>query len=226
MGTSCVKAAHGYTIVELLVTILIVTIFAASVGMLAVKLLTLHEKNREDAYVREKLLDICAIYADYLSLGSSIGTNNFETIVKYRMETGGVSFETGVVSHVTHLISALNPLKKTVDLGTYTLKDGNMKVAKSFSWNGDASLIVHNGNMFARIVGFMIRPLRYTGDPELTWTADGGQEELTGEPVSQMTDAAFGYLELTAQYQSADDNRLNTVRAGRLVRLWNWKAEK
>ena len=105
--------AQGFTVVELMVTIVIVAFLSATVGTFVCKLLTIQERDREEAYIREKLTDICGAYADFLSIGSSIssttGVSNQETVVKYRSETGGVSLETGIVTRVAYLVAAMNP---------------------------------------------------------------------------------------------------------------------
>ena len=110
----------GYTVVELMVTIVIVSVLAATVGMFFVKLLTIQEREREEAYIRERLSDICGVYADFISIGSSFSTatnlSDQATVVKYRQETGGVSLETGLVSRVAYLTSLMNTTNKTIDL--------------------------------------------------------------------------------------------------------------
>ena len=58
---------RGYTVVELMVTIVIVAVLAATLGMFFVKLLRIQEREREEAYIRERLADICAAYADFVS---------------------------------------------------------------------------------------------------------------------------------------------------------------
>lgn len=208
---------NGYTIVELMVTIVIVSVLAATVGVLFVKLLTLQEQEREEAYVREKLVDICGTYADYLSIGSSISTLTNQVdrsvVVKYRQETGGVSLETGVVSHVTHLISSMNTDNKTLDLNTYALKFGELERNFSRSANGNASLIPLAG----AIVDCTITPLN------VGYLKSDEESRFAG---FQTSDAALGYLQVSARYQIKNNHRgieVRTASAGRIVRLWNHK---
>ena len=207
----------GYTIVELMVTIVIVSVLAASVGIFFVKLLTLQERDREDAYIREKLSDICGLYADYLSLGKSFSWNldisNRMTVVKYRMETGGVSFETGVVSRVGRMTSMMNLTNRNVELVVDAYRDGRLMSDLSRSLTGDARLIPLAGDM----VEFRITPLS-------TPTSVVNVEEDSELVGMQTSDAAMGYLEVKARYAVKNEDGeivTNSVAAGRVVRLWN-----
>lgn len=207
----------GYTIVELMVTIVIVSVLAASVGIFFVKLLTLQERDREDAYIREKLSDICGLYADYLSLGKAFSWNldisNRMTVVKYRMETGGVSFETGVVSRVGRMTSMMNLTNRNVELVVDAYRDGRLMSDLSRSLTGDARLIPLAGDM----VEFRITPLS-------TPTSVVNVEEDSELVGMQTSDAAMGYLEVKARYAVKNEDGeivTNSVAAGRVVRLWN-----
>ena len=147
----------GYTIVELMVTIVIVSVLAATLGVFFVKLLNIQEREREEAYVREKLADICGEYADKLSIGSSIiNTSTNATIVKYRQETGGVSLETGLVTRVAYLSSFLNSTNDTVDMGIFSFENQDLirKIARRAS--GDAYLLPLTADM----VSCTLTPLR------------------------------------------------------------------
>ena len=201
----------GYTIVELMVTIVIVSLLTAVLGTFVVKLLTLQEMDREEAYVREKLVDICGFYADFLSVGSSFGTNRFQMAVKYRQEAGGISFETGRISRVVHMISSV----------TNDLFVSDVHVAKSegglFSRNlnqisGDGWL----RNVMASNLTFSISPIGSIEPPKL--------EEDSSLPGLLVTDAALGCLRVSAQYASEDERgrlAMKTVAVERVVRLWN-----
>ena len=187
---------RGSTVVELMVTIVIVTVLAASVGTFIVKLLTLRENDREDAYIREKLIDVCGTYADLLSVGSSINTNGPGMQVTYRQETGGVSFETGVVSQVTSLISDVT--NGIVKLNVYGLELEESILKEVRQANGNADLIPQAGN----IVSCTVTPINATD-----WQS-----------------AALGNLRLEARYQVRNgDGNIETkvTRVERIVRLWN-----
>lgn len=187
---------RGYTVVELMVTIVIVAILAATVGTFIVKLLTLHENDREDAYIREKLIDICGTYADMLSVGSLINTNRFGLQVTYRRETGGISLETGVVSRVTSLASTVT--NGTVKVDAYGLELGESILRRVRHANGNAALIPQTGN----IVSCTVTPVN----------------------AEILESAALGNLSLEARYQVRnEDGNLETrvTRVERIVRLWN-----
>lgn len=190
---------RGYTIIELMVTIVIVSVLAATVGTFVVKLLMFQEKDREEAYIREKLVDICGIYADFLSVGSSVSVEtNLMTkpmSVTYRREVGGVSLETGTVSRVTSLDASLDASTGTVKLNVYGIEGTNIVERLFRTMNGNASLIPLSGNL----VNCTITPLNGKG-------------------------GALGNLSVSAQYQVRDEyGRLVTkfANAERIVRLWN-----
>lgn len=187
---------RGSTVVELMVTIVIVTVLAASVGTFIVKLLTLRENDREDAYIREKLIDVCGTYADLLSVGSSINTNGPGMQVTYRQETGGVSFETGVVSQVTSLISDVTNGMVKLNVYGLELEESILKYVRQA--NGNADLIPQVGN----IVSCTVTPINATD-----WQS-----------------AALGNLRIEARYQvrNGDGNiEIKATRVERIVRLWN-----
>lgn len=92
------SAAHraAFTIVELLVVTLIVTILAVSVGQMIAAALTLEQQYREESDVMESLADTMAYVERYVSLANNLTTNgNGVAVATFRMEAGGVSFETG-----------------------------------------------------------------------------------------------------------------------------------
>lgn len=188
---------RGYTIVELMITVLLVTVLAATVGTFIVKLLTLQETDREDAYIREKLVDICGAFADVLSVGSSVNPTGQGMIVKYQQETGGVSLETGVVSHVTVLTQLLNVVNKTLDLNVYGLELGSNVLKLARKLDGTASLI----------------PLK-----EIPDIVNCDVQSLNGE------NAALVRLQVSAQYENKNvrgEFEMMTTRVERIVRLWN-----
>ena len=204
---------HGYTIVELMVTIVIVSILAATVGTFFVKLLNIRESEREEAYIREKLADICGAYADAMSVGSSFGTRTnllthaMDMKVNYRQETGGVSLETGKVVGVTQMISSLNTTNKTVDLSLYGFNQGELVKKLQRMAKGDAALMPLLGDM----VSCTIRPLNCN-----TGGVDGDGY--------LMNNAALGYLEVKAEYKvknKTGETVWENATAGRVVRLWN-----
>lgn len=212
------NARCGYTVVELMVTIVIVSVLAATVGTFFAKLLTLQENEREDAYIREKLVDICGACADALSVGSTLGTyytpSNHEMVVKYRQETGGVSLETGVVSRVAYLTLSLAATNRNVVVGVDGFDRGALVRKLTRQINGDADLIP----LLGRLVSCTITPVNAN---------NAVLEQLDGDIRSlnyATTDAALAYLEVKAQYQVKDidgEVRKKTVSAGRMVRLWN-----
>lgn len=204
----------GYTVVELLVTIAIVSVLAATVGMFFVKLLRIQERDREEAYIREKLADVCGAYADAISVASSFGVRTnaisgcMDMRVDYRHETGGVSLETGKVTRVAHLTSEINVTNRTVDLKVIGFEQRELVEKLSRSARGDALLLPLAGDM----VSCTIRPLNVDGDPA---------QDATGFAMSH---AALGYLQVTAKYIVRNDDgqpEVRTVSAGRVVRLWN-----
>ena len=217
---------RGYTVVELMVTVVIVAVLAVTLGVFFVKLLSIREREREEAYIREKLSDICGMYADALSVGSSVSTktnlDNQATIVKYRHETGGVSLETGVVTRVGYLTSLLNTTNRTVDLNVYAFERGhksqifanekeNLSRKLTRRASGDARLIPLAGDM----VSCTITPLNCVGQP-------GADNEFAGFVAA--TNAALVYLQVSARYSVEDDDGnivKKTATARRVVRLWN-----
>lgn len=208
---------RGYTIVELMVTIVVVSVLAAIIGIFIVKLLTIQEREREEAYIRERLSDVCSRYADFVSIGSSfsVSTNSFSqtTLVKYQQETGGVSLETGLVSRVAYLESLINITNNTIDLNIFYATDENDTEggysAISRIMRGDAALIPFISDM----VDLKIIPLTST-------------ESVSDEnfPFYQTTDAALGKLVVTARYKVKNDEGLleeKAISVERVIRLWN-----
>lgn len=213
---------RGLSAIELMVTICLVVIIAAVVGVFLVKLLRIQEQEREEAYIREKLADICAIYADYISVGSSfhinINSNSVDPIllIKYRQEAGGVSLETGRVSRVAYLTAKVNTKCEdeigAMKLDIFSRDPEGVTKRHSDSMNGNASLIPLLGN----VVSCTITPLNNN------WIEDGTNEDGTNS--YKKTDAALGLLSVTAKYEIENDDgelETKTVTAERVVRLWN-----
>ena len=200
-------------------------------GACFVKLMTLREREREDAYVREKLSDVCAAYADALSIGSAIvNTSTNATIVKYRQETGGVSLETGLVSRVVYVASTMNAESGTMDLDIYSFNPKESDIDRRITRkvrrraNGDAALLPLPGEM----VSCTLTPLR--GNGLAINIQDMSEEELrlcekmVPSAAYQVAETALGYLEAKARYWIKEDDGglvAKTVTVGRVVRLWN-----
>ena len=117
------RCRWGYTLVELMATITIVAVLAATVGMFFARLLSLQEREREEAYIRERLAEVCGVLADDLSVAASFGTRirpvEQDIIVAYREETGGVSLETGRVSRVAQLVLTTSATNRAAALNVY-----------------------------------------------------------------------------------------------------------
>ncbi len=219
---------RGYTVVELMVTIAIVSVLAATVGMFFVKLLNIQEHEREEAYVRERLADVCGAYADALSIGSAFITgatsSNRMTIVKYRQETGGVSLETGTVTRVAYLKSAMNPTNNTVDLDIFGIELGTLDLKMSRKARGDASLIPLPADMLSCTISPLCKtkpPSVLNGD-DVTCFSEMLPHVSTQDTLLQ--NAALGWLEVKAHYKVKNDEGefvQKIVKTGRVVRLWN-----
>lgn len=203
------RSLSGFTIVELMVIIVIVVVLSTTVGMFVVKLWTLHEKDREEAYIREKLVEICGIYADYLSIGSSISTNktNPRIVAKYRQEAGGVSLETGRVSRVVQLNSFVNsyevlPGKTNTTLGVKTYDANGCPRNLEDEFQGDDTPLVLAKNL-------KIKENRVSLSCGITPVRD--------EPALWM-------LRVVAEYMVENDKGgvdHKNVWVERVVRLWN-----
>jgi len=195
----------GMTLVELMVTVLIGAILATTLGVFFVKLLTIQEQEREEGYVREKLVDICAAYADYLSIASSVSNNaaagDMAFSALYRQETGGVSLETGRVSRVTHFFSSLDAQDSTlgVSIGHYVTNDFQSGFSRTL--RGDA-LLMNLTNDLVAVGGAMVTPLNAT----------------------LIENASLVYLKVSARCECKNEKgekKYKYVTAGRIVRLWN-----
>ena len=205
---------RGFTIVELMVCIVLVVILAAAIGPSAVKLLRVHESLREEGFMREKLAMLAGIYADWLSLADSIvvttnkvGVMNKETIVKisahYPEETEGISFETNIISKVSACHSVVSNGMWNIWFETKDPKfpDGVRKI----SFDGDA-LIEH---VAARIVDVSLEHVDARIIEANKKTHDIGYPKLSILATNHFWDV------------KKNAYSLRTVKAERIVRLWN-----
>ena len=209
-GARFLRGRLGYTVVELMVTLVIVAVLATTVGVCFVRLLSVQENEREEAYIREKLADVCGVIADDLSIGTSISLSTNlvqrDVIVAYRQETGGVSLETGRVTRVAYLTLTLNATNRTMALSAYRREPEGWTRTLSSSLNGDAALIPLAGDL----VACTVTPLNAT--------------DMTEKDGVQTSDAALAYLQVSARYAVRNDDgdlEEKTATAGRVVRLWN-----
>lgn len=205
----------GYTAIELMVTILVIVVLATSMGASVAKLLSIQESEREEGYIRESLADLCALCADFSSVGSAFSVSNQDFVIKYRQETGGVSLETGRVTRAAYL-KASNAVSNSFERQMIDLDILGGLFEKKYSRGimGSAALIPFKGNINIKS---SITPIGIT-PPALS---DETDTNLVGY-VSAAT--ALGYLRITAEYETKSDEGLivtNTVSAGRVVRLWN-----
>lgn len=197
---------HGFTIVELMVTLVVVALFAVGLGVFVSKMLTFQENEREEAYIRENLVDVCGAYADFMSVGSSISAIMGSTGlygVDYRKETGGVSLETGIVSHVTAITSAWSVVRhigdkpySKLDINAYGIDEFGQSTnklhrnAESFS-----SLIPIKGTNYVARFNFV--PTGRSGLVKLEIAVEHGVKIKNGMVTNAIT------------------------RVERIVRLWN-----
>lgn len=154
---------RAFTIVELCVTMLIVAILGVAMGASTVRLLRLRESNREEGYMREKLAFICGEAADYLSMANSIVAvaNPNGVVLKsgFRMETEGVSFETGKVIKVSGLYlsgtnGTFNLALDTADRRHERVKGTKGLYRKTQTLDADGMLM----DVLAKIVEFKVDP--------------------------------------------------------------------
>ena len=206
---------RGLTLVELVVTVGIVSFLAVALGASCVKLITIQEREREEGYIREQLTDICGVYADYLSIGSSL-TNAVDRFdVMYRIETGGVSLETGRVTtsrvaRVSQLISSVKSSgdanRKTLDLDVLGFEPGILTNKFSRSLCGaDTPLVsleqIRELKLKDNVVNLSCR-LDKLNESESLWYL-----------------RVVATYELETEKEGRDPHRI--VSSGRIVRLWN-----
>lgn len=203
------RCRWGYALVELMATIAIVAVLAATVGMFFARLLSLQEREREEAYIRERLAEVCGVLADDLSVAASFGTRirpvEQDIIVAYREETGGVSLETGRVSRVAQLVLTTSATNRAAALNVFSHEPEGLRRSLSRSLEGDAPLMPLAGEL----VSCTLTPFNAA---------------ITEEDGIQTSDAALGYLQVTARYTVRNEDgedEAKTATAGRVVRLWN-----
>ncbi|MGN0844998.1 MAG: prepilin-type N-terminal cleavage/methylation domain-containing protein [Kiritimatiellia bacterium] len=195
---------RGVTVVELMATLVIVSVLAATVGVLIARLFGIQEREREEAYIREKLADACGVIADFVSVGSSLAWSNRLAVVQYRQETGGVSLETSLVSRVAYLTFGTNSMTHALDLNVFGSESGQIVRKLSRTMRGDAHLLPLAGE----IIRVQITPLSAT--------------PLAAENAEP--DAALANLEVAARYEIEDESgqpAVRTAKVERVVRLWN-----
>ena len=192
--------SRGFTIVELMVCIALTVILAASIGPSAIKLLRVVESSREEGFMREKLVTLAGLYADWLSLAKTYVVTNMPhggvkvISANYPDELEGISFETNNLRKVTACHSAVSNGMWNIwfDTNDPRYSDHVRKV----TFDGDA-LLEH---VSARIVEVTVKP-----DPC---------------PV-----VGFCTLSILATNHfwdvNADAYSMRTVRTERIVRLWN-----
>ncbi len=200
---------RAFTIIELCVTILIVTILCVAMGGAIVRLLRLRESDREEGYMREKLALICAEAADYLSMANSIVADSTPhgLVLKggFRMETEGVSYETGKVVKVSGLYlsgtnGAFNLAMDTADRRYESVRGLEGLYRKRQYLDADGMLL----DVLARIVEFRV-------DPPLVY---GVTNSL---PLHVLTvSATNNYYDIVG-----NSNAVRRVTSKRGFRLWN-----
>ena len=203
---------YGYTVIELMVTVLIVAALATVVGTFFVQLLTIQEKDREEAYIQEKLTSICGTFADYLSVGSAINDSQSGFDVLYRQEAGGISLETGRVAHVSKLTTWVNQSDNvrggTIDFVAYAREQGAFTNRYSRNLRGDdIPLISLNAMKELQVINGKVS-LSYAFTPF----------------NASSENASLWHLKVAANYEVEDRNgerKPKTVEAERLLRLWN-----
>lgn len=192
---------YGFTIVELMVCIVLAVILAASMGPSAVRLMRVHESLREEGFIREKLVTLAGIYADWLSLAKSVAvcTNKAAkaedviiTTAYYPQETEGISFETNNICRVMACHSAVSNGMWNVWFDTKDPRFPN-KIRK-LSFDGDAML----EHVSARIVDVTLQNIPDTFHWNLSILA-----------TNQFWDV------------EKDAYSVRTVRTERIIQLWN-----
>ena len=112
------SGASGVTLVELLVVVVITSIVAVGLSFAISESLRFNQQYREESYVRERLCDVLERVSDYLSMAKAASGTNGVWSAQYRMETGGVSFETGRVCRVTGTAYAVTNMNMDVEIDT------------------------------------------------------------------------------------------------------------
>ena len=200
----------GFTVIELMITILIVVILTVSFGGALSGLLCLHEKDREEGYMREKLAYICGEFADYFSLADKVGRfmdENGKAVYAagFRMEADGVSYETGKVVKVSNIyVSATNGIfnvaMRNADARYRRAGDSDDVFYKRQEMSSDGMLY----EVMSKITVFSIDPLPIDG----MWH--------TNQYYMLTVAATNGYFDIRGA-----TNAIRTVVSRRAFRLWN-----
>ncbi len=116
--------APGVTVIELLVVIAITLVLAVSISLAVKQALSFHQQGREEAFVRQSLTAVLERLAGALEMAKSVTeVDPGRWRAEYRMETGGVSFETNRFVHVSGTVygaTNLNALLSIRHAGTET----------------------------------------------------------------------------------------------------------
>ena len=102
MANNPEQSRSGATLVELMVVVVITLLLAVSLSMAISQSLCFHQRGREEAFVRESLCLVLERLASALEMANGIeDLGDGRWCARYRMETGGVSFETNRFVHVS-----------------------------------------------------------------------------------------------------------------------------
>lgn len=102
MANNTEQFRSGVTLVELMVVLVVTTILAVSLSMAISQSVCFHQRGREEAFVRESLCLVLERLASALEMAKEIDhPTNGPWRARYRMEAGGVSFETNRFVHVS-----------------------------------------------------------------------------------------------------------------------------
>lgn len=98
----CGSRRSGATAVELMVVLTITLLLVVSLSLAISRSLSFHQRGREEAFIRESLCLVLEKLAESLEMANGIddlGDGRWRA--RFRMETGGVSFETNRFVHVS-----------------------------------------------------------------------------------------------------------------------------
>lgn len=98
----CGSKRSGVTAVELMVVLTITLLLVVSLSLAISRSLSFHQRGREEAFVRESLCLVLEKLSESLEMANGIDDlGNGRWRARFRMETGGVSFETNRFVHVS-----------------------------------------------------------------------------------------------------------------------------
>ena len=191
--------SRGFTIVELMVCVVLAVVLAASIGPSAAKLLHVVESSREEGFMREKLVTLAGLYADWLSLAKTYVVTNVTKGVKvisadYPDELEGISFETNNLRKVTACHSVVSNGMWNIWFDTRDPRYPDC--VRKVTFDGDA-LLEH---VSARIVEVTVKP-----------------------DVCPINGCCTLSILATNHFWNVRDDAysVRTVRTERIVRLWN-----